>query len=353
MIKFLKIFRFVFLLSFFLNSCAENEKESELPVDAFSRNKLIGKGINFGNALEAPREGDWGVVIKDEYFDIVKNLGFQSVRIPIKWSAYLDSSDIIEENFFKRVDHVVNTGLKNGLAIIVNVHHFDEIHIYPDLYEQKLYKIWKQIAKRYKNHSSALFYELLNEPNANLTVEKWNKIFSNAIDTIRKYDDKKTILVSTAIWSSVWGFHGLKVPEDKNVIVTFHFYDPFEFTHQGAEWVSGSDKWLGRKWPESEEDIFNMKQLIQIAIDWSKQNNIPLHCGEFGAYYKADSLSRVLWTEKLVDILIENEISFSYWEFCAGFGIYNPKTNKFDFGLIQALTKNRKKIKGGEYAISN
>jgi len=46
------------------------------------------RGINIGNALEAPREGEWGVYIRDEYFRIIKEAGFDTVRIPIKWSAH-------------------------------------------------------------------------------------------------------------------------------------------------------------------------------------------------------------------------------------------------------------------------
>ena len=57
--------------------------------DPFLINKRIGRGINLGNALEAPKEGDWEIIIKPEYFKIIKTAGFSSVRIPIRWSTHI------------------------------------------------------------------------------------------------------------------------------------------------------------------------------------------------------------------------------------------------------------------------
>ena len=56
--------------------------------DIFAANKRLGRGVNFGNALEAPKEGEWGVTLKAEYFKAIKDAGFDSVRLPIKWSAH-------------------------------------------------------------------------------------------------------------------------------------------------------------------------------------------------------------------------------------------------------------------------
>jgi len=334
---------FLILISISLVSCSTNETSDSIKDIAFLRNSFLGKGINFGNALEAPNEGDWGVVIQDEYFDIVKNLGFKSIRLPIKWSAHLNIDTIIEPKFFERVDYLINKSISKGIPIIINVHHFDEIFREPEKYKIVLYKIWNQIVVRYKNTSSLLYYEILNEPQGNLTSNIWNEIIDSVVKIVRKYDKNKTILIGSYNWSSIWGLEELQLPNDNNIIVSFHFYEPIEFTHQGAEWIPGSESWLGRKWPENENDLLFMREAVHIAVNWAKEKNVPLHCGEFGAYYKADSLSRIRWTERLVDLLDENNISFAYWEFCAGFGIYNPRTQIYDWGLINALIKKRTK----------
>ena len=40
--------------------------------NAFQYNKLMGRGINLGNALEAPREGDWGITLEADFFAKIK-----------------------------------------------------------------------------------------------------------------------------------------------------------------------------------------------------------------------------------------------------------------------------------------
>src|SRR5215469_14732301 len=59
--------------------------------DIFAANKRLGRGINLGNALEAPKEGAWGVTLKPEYFKAIKDAGFATVRLPIKCSAHANT----------------------------------------------------------------------------------------------------------------------------------------------------------------------------------------------------------------------------------------------------------------------
>ena len=46
-------------------------------------------------------------------------------------------------------------------------------------------------------------------------------------------------------------FRSLEIPkDDRNIIVSIHCYNPLEFTHQGAPWVTDRDSnaWMGTKW---------------------------------------------------------------------------------------------------------
>jgi len=337
----------VIAISLILFSCkdSKNVTESNQPheVNVFEQNLLLGRGINLGNALEAPNEGDWGVVLQEEYFKEIKNAGFNSIRIPIKWSAHTSkiSPYLITPSFFERVDWAISEALKNKLAVIINIHHYDEMLANPVEEEARFLKIWEQIATRYKDFSSDLFFEVLNEPNGNLTPEIWNQVLEKGISKIRETNPYRTILVGTAEWGGIGGLSKLELPKDeKNIIVTFHYYNPFNFTHQGAEWVQGSDAWLGTTWSNKEEERNAVINDFNYAISWARSKNVPLNCGEFGAYSKADLTSRILWTAMVSQYAYSEKISFHYWEFCSGFGIYDKNEKKFIEGLLNALISN-------------
>ena len=89
------------------------KKTNGIPHETFKLNNQLARGINLGNALEAPREGDWGVVLQADYFTRIAKAGFQTVRIPIRWSAH--TGDVpaykIDPDFFNRVDWAIHLPL--------------------------------------------------------------------------------------------------------------------------------------------------------------------------------------------------------------------------------------------------
>jgi endoglucanase len=301
------------------------------------------RGINIGNALEAPREGEWGVYIRDEYFRIIKEAGFDTVRIPIKWSAHAEINPPyrIDGDFFKRVDWVVNKSLEQNLITIINIHHYEEIMQDPLNHRNRSIALWRQISEHYKDYPETLYFELLNEPYGELTDEKWNELVQEAVETIRETNPSRKIIIGPTGWNSIYNLKGLEIPEDDNIIVTFHFYTPFEFTHQGAEWVSPSPA-VGRKWLGTEAEKKTILDELNMAVQWAAQHgNIPLLMGEFGAYSKADMDSRVRWTRFVAREAEKRGIAWCYWEFCAGFGAYDPDKGEWRIDLLNALISEK------------
>ena len=307
---------------------------------AFIQNKKLGKGINIANALEAPKEGDWGVLIKNEYFQKIRSVGFRSVRIPIRWSTHTLNvfPYTIDNSFFNRIDSVIKVALGSDLVVVINVHHFEELFNSPSKNSEKYFSLWKQISERYKDYSDNLFFELLNEPHFRLTARRWNKLIKAVIPIIRTTNPKRTIMVGPARWNNIEGLKFLKLPSaEANIIVTFHYYRPFRFTHQGAEWVKFSKLFLGRKWRGSDSEKRKISTHFEKVHRWSKLNNIPICLGEFGAYYKADMASRILWTNEVAKKADEFNFSWIYWEFGAGFGLYNIESGKWNQTLLKQL----------------
>jgi endoglucanase len=308
--------------------------------DDFPQTGNLVRGINLGNALEAPNEGDWGVTLEEEYFQLISNKGFDFIRVPIKWSAHaeVDSPYTIDTDFFERIDWVINQSTSRDLLVIINMHHYDEIFSEPADHRERFIGIWKQIAERYMNYPDELYFELLNEPHDNLRVNRWNEYLNEAIDIIRESNPERIIIVGPPNWNSYEHIHRLNLPEDDtNIIVTFHYYEPFTFTHQGADWISGSNAWLGTEWTGTD----NEKQAIRDAFDqvyeWASENDRQLLLGEFGAYQEGDMASRVRWTEFIAREAESRDIAWAYWEFCAGFGIYDPDTKEWKDSLAEAL----------------
>ena len=126
---------------------------------------------------------------------------------------------------------------------------------------------------------------------------------------------------------------------DRNVILTIHSYEPFEFTHQGASWVKGSEKWKGRAWTGSEAEQTAIRKSFEKAAAWAKKHERPVFLGEFGAYQAADMESRARWTRFVAREAERLGFSWTYWEFCSGFGAYDPKAETWREKLKTALVE--------------
>jgi len=319
---------------------AKPARPAEPDKDAFASNRLLGRGVNLGNALEAPREGAWGLTLKEEYFRLIKQAGFQAVRIPIRWSAHAEEKPPFEIDpaFFKRVNWAIDQALSRDLVVVINVHHYDEMFVDPAKHLPRLVALWRQIARHYRQQPERLYFELLNEPHGALTSERWNKMIPQLLGAIRESNPQRVVIVGPGQWNGLRELDKLSLPEgDRRLIVTFHYYLPFHFTHQGAEWVPGSRKWQGTSWKGTPRQEAALRKDFERASAWGKKHRRPLFLGEFGSYSAADMDSRARWTHALAGEAEKHGISWSYWEFGSGFGLYDPKAHAWHEPLLQAL----------------
>jgi len=308
--------------------------------DAFHYNRLLGLGINLGNALEAPKEGDWGLKLEAEYFQKIKDAGFSSVRIPICWSAHAraEAPFTIDSEFFKRIDWVVEQALSRRLAAVINFHHYDALDKNPQKQLPRFLALWKQVATRYRNHSDRLFFELLNEPHEKLTDERWQSTFPRALAVVRESNPRRAVIVGPANWNSLDHLDKLRLPEDdRHLIATFHYYSPYEFTHQGADWVSGSKKWLGKTWTGMPKEQESLERDFGKVAAWAKKQRRPIYLGEFGTFQAAPMASRARWTQAVARAAEKRGFSWGYWEFGAGFGAYDRHRRAWQQPLLDAL----------------
>jgi len=297
----------------------------------------LGRGINLGNKLEAPSEGEWGAPVEAWMLTTIKQGGFATVRIPTRWSAHAATSSpyTIDETFLDRVTWVVDQALSAGLTVVLNMHHYEEIFSDPQAQRDRFLALWQQIATNFREYpDTALVFEVLNEPNANLTPELWNEFLVDALAVIRQTNPNRYVMLGTAEWGGIGAMDRLQLPDDNRLIFTFHYYEPFQFTHQGAEWVTGSDAWLGTTWGTSQDSAAVQNDFDTVA-DWASQHDVPVFMGEFGAYSRAVLDDRLAWTTFVAREAEARGFSWAYWEFDAGFGAYtNGQWNELHEALI-------------------
>ena len=295
------------------------------------------RGINIGDHFENTYDPNEEFInpVKDWYYDAIVNLGFDHVRLPVRWSIWTDDENNfkIKENFFNEVEKTVKRFLDCGLEVILNVHHFREAMDKPLENSEKLYAIWEQVGERFASYPDELIFEVMNEPTWRTTDDEWNAVQAQAVKVIRKTNPTRRIEVCGIDYSGLVALDRLVLPETDNLIATFHFYDPFEFTHQGAEWSPTMKDASGIRWLGTDDEKEYIKaRIIAHAKHFSRtHNNIEMNLGEFGAYSKcADVNDRAKWTRSVREVCEELGYSWTYWEFNRGFGIYTPegKLNK-------------------------
>jgi endoglucanase len=312
----------------------------EPALDAFTMNERLARTVNLANALEAPNEGDWGLVLQEEYFQLVEDAGFTAVRIPIRWNAHAGTSApyTISPEFFDRIDWAVEQALSRGLAVVLDFHNYEELMLDPINNKGRFIGLWQQIAEHYQDYPDDLVFEFLNEPSGQLVASTWNKFIESTIPVVRASNPARNLVIGPAEFNNPRALKELKLPaNDQHIIVTFHYYSPYQFTHQGADWLTGAESWLGTTWKGSSPEKQSVEFDFDVVAQWATENNRPIFLGEFGAYGEADMASRALWTAFIAREAERLGFSWGYWEFGSGFGVYDLPNKKWNEPLLQAL----------------
>jgi len=310
--------------------------------DAFSQNQRLGRGVNILGYDPIWRSRDQAR-FKAEYFQKLKTAGFSSVRINLHPFRYMDATNnwTLRSSWFEVVDWAVSEAQKHQLAVILDLHEFNALGSNPGGdNKEKFLAFWRQMAEHYRSAPDSVFFEVLNEPSQKLTPELWNEYFAEALALIRKANPTRTVIVGPGHWNGISHLEELKLPEqDRDLIVTVHFYEPFVFTHQGASWTDRKDK-LGYDWKGSDEEVAAVNSAFGKADVWAKVNKRPILLGEFGAYEPGPMDSRTRWTAAVARAAEARGWSWAYWQFDSNFILYDVQRDAWVEPIRNALIPN-------------
>lgn len=320
-----------FLAALLLSSASVSEATNLSPA------MRLGPGINvlgYDPVWTDPRKAKF----KNKYFVMIYDSGFRHVRINLFAFSHMDKQNHLDPQWLQTLDDMIAHARHAGLKVILDEHDYIYCQDNPASCREKLLAFWNQIALRYRDYDNDVLFEILNEPNRKLTLNKWNSLLIEAYQIIRNSNKQRVVVIGPGNSNNFRFLDRLKLPSgDDNIIVSIHYYDPMNFTYQGADWTNPSLKSkVGVVWG-SKADRARVQADFDAISRWSKKYNRPIIIGEFGTYDKADIKSRAEWTNSVARISERHGFAWCYWQFQTTFGAFDPVAEAWRHAIYTAL----------------
>ena len=300
----------------------------------------VGRCINTGNMLETrPQESGWGgKKLNAEDFRRIKAAGFATVRIPVNWLVHSQEGapHTIDPAWLKRVSEVVDAGLASGLNVILNSHYFEPVHDTPTEGAPRLAATWRQIAAHFADRSERqLWFEIENEPHGKLTNANLLETLSPSLAAIRATNPTRPVVIGGENWSGIDSLATLELPDDPNVHPTFHYYEPFDFTHQGAGWVNPTFP-LGRNYGSDADKARLAADVAKLNAYIARTGKTPF-MGETGAFDSMPLDQRIAYHSAIRDGFAATGIGICAWGYTNTFPFWDQKEKRWLPGLLKAF----------------
>jgi endoglucanase len=331
----------------------------------------IRRGINISHWLsQNPEKGP----ARNRFFterdvEFLAGLGYDHIRLPVDEEHLWDEAGNKLPEGFQLLHAAIVWCMKNNMRIVVDMHiirsHYfnsKDNSLWTQYSQQeKFVRMWLQLSEELKGYPTGFVaYELLNEAVAD-NPSDWNNLVDMTVKALRQNEPERKIIIGSNHWQSVNTFHELVLPEgDKNIILSFHFYEPFTFTHYRTSWnaigkYSGPVKYPGKIIEDSDlkgldknlltelnrfGKIYNRDTLlkhIQEPIQYAKRHGLQLYCGEFGCFQSVPRADKLRWYADVRYIFETNQIAWANWDYKGGFNIFDLNTGSPDKQLIGVL----------------
>jgi len=333
---------------------SENKRHAATEYTAFK----INRGTNIAHWLsQSDRRGaERAVFFTEKDVRFIDSAGFDHIRLPIDEEQMWDENGKRHEDAFQLLQEFLNWCDHAGLRVVLDLHilrshHFNEgdkpLWTHP-AEQDKFIQLWRDLSNAVGEWSNGMLaYEFMNEPVAD-DPEQWNDLLARVRDSIRNWEPERVLVIGSNRWQSVTTFDQLKIPAgDRNIILSFHFYEPFHLTHTGASWTRLRDFQGEVTYPgqivvngtsPEEKRIYNIEKMMQKPFHLADSLNLPLYCGEFGVIEKAPLEPKLNWYRDMVAIFEKHGVAYANWNFKSGsFGIVDENL-KPDRAMVEILT---------------
>ncbi len=321
----------------FLMSHAALANTVTTPKNLTQNDVRLGPCVNMANFLEPPNEGYWGRPFTDTDFADVAAVGFKTVRLPVRFAGHAGTAApyTIDKAFMDRTAHAVRLARAAKLRIIIDMHNYDELMADPAAQKKRFAALWKQVAARFKQEDDKVWFELMNEPNGRLNNANLMSVYGPAFAEIRATNPTRKVVIGGGNWSGLESLETLPMPQDPNVIATFHYYDPFYFTHQGASWVKPAQP-MGTTFG-SKVDLDQLAKDADTAKAYMARSGRPLFMGETGAFEAVPLPQRALYYKSVHGAFGAAGIDQCVWGYTNTFPFRDAKTGKWYTPLLRAI----------------
>ncbi|MFY8004728.1 MAG: glycoside hydrolase family 5 protein [Chitinophagaceae bacterium] len=335
---------------------------------------FLSRGINLSNWFNDYSDSkQYGTRFNSAHFSTIRSWKINNVRIPIGVTVLFQPNNPSQLNptNLPWVEAAVKRANDAGLTVTLNLHPWkhdmDSLLANNAAMPQKLAAYWKAMAQQFTKFApDKLVFEIYNEPHAavtNLTSKPkswWYPVQELSIAAIRSVTKEHYIIVGGENWNSWNDLPNVPIYDYPNLIYNFHFYEPYVFTHQGADWANAWwPKLKDIPYPSTPENIapfiakakdaplfemltdygnmaYNYQVLqsqIRTVVEWAIKNKRMILCNEFGAYKPfAPRSSRLTYLKDVQSIFNQYKIGWALWELDEGFGVLDyTNTNRYYF----------------------
>ncbi|OAF15000.1 cellulase [Bradyrhizobium centrolobii] len=295
----------------------------------------LGRGINI-LGYDGIWEGGQNAPFRLDNLTAIKRAEFSHVRINFFGFKYMDSGNVLDEIVLRRLDAVIEEVLARNLIPIVDEHDTHVCQRDASGCAEKLRAFWRQIAERYAGKYPALVFEVLNEPGGQMTSASWNSLLNECLGIIRLTNPGRTVIAAVLNTDDIPVDELVLPADDRNLVVTFHYYAPIRFTHQGAPWSPTFSRIGPLDWGTPADEAKVTADFKKMSL-WAERERRPIYLGEFGVYERAPSDSRVRYLSFVARNADRLGWAWAYWQFDHDFAAFDSARQTWNPDILRAL----------------